>query len=80
MSLPIASQNAQYYLQTGCGLACAVSSAGMALFVGALSFELRSVGGVVFVVRSFRRRKDEIEHQAVLARNTERTVVLMVLK
>jgi hypothetical protein len=56
------------------------------------AFAVRSVGGVVFAVRSFRRRvfcgsvrwgrfhsKDEIEHQAVLARNTERTV-LMVLK
>jgi hypothetical protein len=59
---------------------------------GGVSFVVRSVGGVVFAVRSFWRRvfcgsvrwgrfhsKDEIEHQAVLARNTERTV-LMVLK
>jgi hypothetical protein len=60
--------------------------------VGGVSFAVRSVEGVVFAVRSFRRRvfcgsvrwerfhsKDEIEHQAVLARNTERTV-LMALK
>jgi hypothetical protein len=107
MSLPTASQNTQYYLQAGYGLACAVASAEMALFVealalgasslrldpfGGVSFAVRSVGGVVFAVQSFRRRvfcgsvhwgrfqsKEEIEHQAVLARNTERTV-LMVLK
>jgi hypothetical protein len=49
---------------------------------GGVSFVVRSVGGVVFAVRSIGGRfhsKDEIEHQAVLARNTERTV-LMVLK
>jgi hypothetical protein len=50
MSLPIASQNTQYYLQAGCRLACAVASAEMALFVGALSFAVRSIGGVVFCV------------------------------
>jgi hypothetical protein len=32
MSLHIASQNTQYYLQAGYGLACAMASAGMALF------------------------------------------------
>jgi hypothetical protein len=37
MSLPFATKNTQYYLQAGCGLACAVASAEMALFVGALS-------------------------------------------
>jgi hypothetical protein len=37
MSLPTASQNTQYYLQAGYGLACAVASAEMAPFVGALS-------------------------------------------
>jgi hypothetical protein len=127
MSLPTASQNTQYYLQAGYGLAWALASAEMALFVGALSlgasslrfdpfrgvsFAVRSVGGVVFAIRSFPRRvfcgsvcwghrlcgsilseacllrfgplvrfhsKDEIEHRAVLARSTERTV-LMVLK
>jgi hypothetical protein len=62
MSLPTASQNTQYYLQAGYGLACAVASAEMALFVGALScrfdpfggvsFAVRSVGGFVFAVRS----------------------------
>jgi hypothetical protein len=36
MSLPIASQNTQYYLQAGCGLACAVASTEMALFAEAL--------------------------------------------
>jgi hypothetical protein len=71
MSLPTASQNTQYYLQAGYGLACAVANAEMALFVGALSlgasslrfdpfggvsFAVRSVGGVVFAVRSFWRR------------------------
>jgi hypothetical protein len=47
ISLPIASQNTQYYLQAGYGLACAMASAQMALFEGALSFAVRSVGGVV---------------------------------
>jgi hypothetical protein len=61
MSLPTASQNTQYYLQAGYGLACAVARAEMAYFVGALSlgassFLVRSVGGVVSAVRSFRRR------------------------
>jgi hypothetical protein len=37
MSLPIASQNTQYYLQAGYGLARAVASAEMALFAEALS-------------------------------------------
>jgi hypothetical protein len=32
MSLPTASQNTQYYLQAGFGLACAVASTEMALF------------------------------------------------
>jgi hypothetical protein len=52
ISLPIASQNTQYYLQAGYGLACAMASAEMALFEGALSFAVRSVGGVSFAVRS----------------------------
>jgi hypothetical protein len=56
MSLPTVSQNTQYYLQAGCGVACAMASAEVALFVGALSFAVRSVGGVVFAVRSFWRR------------------------
>jgi hypothetical protein len=47
MSLPLASQNAQCYLQAGYGLACAVASAEMALFVGALSFAVPSVWGNV---------------------------------
>jgi hypothetical protein len=34
MSLPIASQNTQYYLQASYGLACAVASAEMALLWG----------------------------------------------
>jgi hypothetical protein len=38
VSLPIASQNTQYYLKAGYGLACAMASAEMALFVGAVSF------------------------------------------
>jgi hypothetical protein len=33
-----------------------MASAKMALFVGALSFEVRSIGGVFFAVRSFPRR------------------------
>jgi hypothetical protein len=37
MSLPIASQNTQYYLQAGYGVACSVASAEMTLFVTALS-------------------------------------------
>jgi hypothetical protein len=61
MSLPTASQNTQHYLQAGYGLACAVASAEMALFLGALSlrasaFAVWCVGGVVFAVPSFRRR------------------------
>jgi hypothetical protein len=36
MSLPIASQNTQHYLQASYGLACAVASAEMALFAEAL--------------------------------------------
>jgi hypothetical protein len=61
MSLPTASQNTQYYLQAGCWLACAVASAKMALFAGALwlgasSFAVRSVGGLVSAVQSFWRR------------------------
>jgi hypothetical protein len=55
--LPIASQNAQYYLQASYGLACAVARAEMALFVRALSFAVRSVGGVVFAIRSIPRRR-----------------------
>jgi hypothetical protein len=60
MSLPIAFQNTQYYLQAGDGLACAMASIKMALFVGAsslrfdpfggVSFAVRSIGGVVFAV------------------------------
>jgi hypothetical protein len=60
MSLPIASQNTQYYLQAGCGLApCAVASAKMALFAeafaGALSLQFDPYGalslrGIVFAV------------------------------
>jgi hypothetical protein len=67
MSLPTAFQNTQYYLQAGYGLACAVASTEMALFVGALSlrFDLLRFGplgalslrfdpfrGVSFAVRS----------------------------
>jgi hypothetical protein len=37
MSFPIASQNTQYYLQAGYGLACAMASSEMALFAEALS-------------------------------------------
>jgi hypothetical protein len=53
MSLPTASQNTQYYLQAGYGLACAVASAEMALFgeafaEAASSFAVGSVWGVVF--------------------------------
>jgi hypothetical protein len=66
VSLPIASQNTQHYLKAGYGLACAMARAEMALFVGALSFAVRSsfwrrhllrfdrpFGGVSFAVRSF---------------------------
>jgi hypothetical protein len=52
MSLPTASQNTQYYLQAGYGLAYAVASAEMALFVGALSLRFDPFGGVSFAVRS----------------------------
>jgi hypothetical protein len=52
MSLPTASQNTQYFLQAGYGLACAVASAEMALFVEAFaeasSFAVQSIGGVIF--------------------------------
>jgi hypothetical protein len=34
MSLPLAMQNTQYYLQAGCGLACAMASVEMALLDG----------------------------------------------
>jgi hypothetical protein len=37
MSLPTVSQNTQYFLHAGCGLACAMASAEMALFAAALS-------------------------------------------
>jgi hypothetical protein len=37
ISLPTASHDFQYYLQAGCGLACAVTSAEMACFAEALS-------------------------------------------
>jgi hypothetical protein len=37
MSLPFATQNTQYYLQAGCGLACVVAIAGTAHFAEALS-------------------------------------------
>jgi hypothetical protein len=61
MSLPIASHNTQYDLQAGYGLACAVASAEMALFVGALSLSVWGVvfcgsirwGSVVFALQSF---------------------------
>ena len=56
MSLPTASQNTQYYLEAGYGLACAVASAEMALFgeafaEAASSFVVGSVWGVVFCGR-----------------------------
>jgi hypothetical protein len=35
--LPTASQNTQYYLQAGYGLACAMASAEMALFAEAFA-------------------------------------------
>jgi hypothetical protein len=43
MSLPIASQNAQCYLQAGCGLACAMARAKMDLFAKALSLQFDHV-------------------------------------
>jgi hypothetical protein len=52
MSLPTASQNTQYYLQAGYGLACAVASAEMTHFVGALSLRFDPFGGASFAVRS----------------------------
>jgi hypothetical protein len=54
MTLPIASQNTQYHLQAGCGLACAVASAKMAFFVEAFTeafvFVVPSFGGNIFAV------------------------------
>jgi hypothetical protein len=45
-SLPLASQNTQYYLQSGYGLACAVASAEMSLFAEALSLWFNPFGAL----------------------------------
>jgi hypothetical protein len=46
VSLPTASKSTQDYLQAGCGLACAVASAEMALFANGLSLCLDHAGAI----------------------------------